>query len=74
MLEVLGDKYEFSQCALSGKAAVNLEHATGFPSSTIHRLLGYGMEGFKHNKEVKLPTDIVILDELSMVDAGLFYS
>lgn len=74
MLEILGDKYEFSQCALSGKAAVNLEHATGYPSSTIHRLLGFGFDGFKHNKEVKLPTDIVILDELSMVDATLFYS
>ena len=74
MLEVLGDRYEFSQCALSGKAAVNLEHATGYPSSTIHRLLGFGFEGFKHNKDIKLPTDIVILDELSMVDASLFYS
>lgn len=75
MVEVLGDHYQISQCALSGKAAVNLEHATNYPSSTIHRLLGYaGGEGFAHNKETKLDTDIVILDELSMVDAPLFYS
>lgn len=75
MVEVLGDHYKISQCALSGKAAVNLEHATNYPSSTIHRLLGYaGGEGFAHNKETKLDTDIVILDELSMVDAPLFYS
>lgn len=74
MIEILKDDYEISQCALSGKAAVNLEQATGYPSSTIHRLLGFGLDGFKHNKENKLITDIVILDELSMVDATLFYS
>ena len=74
MLEVFDGRYTFHQCALSGKAAVNLEHATGFPSSTIHRLLGQVGKEFYHHSGNKLTTDIVILDELSMIDAKLFYS
>lgn len=74
MVEILKDKYDISQCALSGKAAVNLEHATGFPSYTIHRLLGFNSTGFQYGKDLKLPMDIIILDELSMVDAHVFCS
>jgi len=43
-------------------------------SSTIHRLLGYipnSLE-FKYNAENKLPTDILLVDEASMVSLLLF--
>ena len=66
--------YEYKQCALSGKAAQNLAGITGKKGSTIHRLLGYGEGGFSYNERNKLPTDVVILDEISMVDIDIFYS
>ena len=73
MLSVLGQDYTFAQCALSGKAGVNMSHVTGVEGYTIHRLLGYQPRvGFTHNYDKQLEYDIIILDELSMVDAPLF--
>lgn len=66
--------YFIGQCALSGRASVNLTMATGMDGQTIHRLLGYNPAfGYAYNKNSQLPYDIIILDEISMVDAGLFY-
>lgn len=66
--------YFIGQCALSGRAGVNLTMATGMDGQTIHRLLGYNPAfGYAYNKNSQLPYDIIILDEISMVDAGLFY-
>lgn len=66
--------YNFKQCALSGKASVNLTDITGEEGYTIHRLLGVNPEtgGFSHDKYNTLDTDLVILDEGSMVDIPLF--
>ena len=66
--------YNFKQCALSGKASVNLTDITGEEGYTIHRLLGVNPEtgGFSHDKYNTLDTDLVILDEGSMVDVPLF--
>lgn len=66
--------YEYKQCALSGKAAQNLAGITGKDGSTIHRLLGYEGMGFRYNEKNKLPADVVILDEISMVDIDIFYA
>lgn len=72
MLAVLGESYTFAQCALSGKASVNMMHVTGTEGYTIHRLLGYNpKDGFRHGIDNPLPYDIIILDEFSMVDAEL---
>ena len=66
--------YSFAQTALSGKASVNLTDVTGKEGYTIHRLLGYNpVNGFTYNRENKLESEIIILDELSMVDGSLFY-
>lgn len=74
MLEVIGDKYEFSQTALSGRASCNMSDVTGMEGFTIHRLLGFNpLEGFMYDKENKLPVDGVILDEGSMVGLDIFY-
>ena len=66
--------YNFKQCALSGKASVNLTDITGEEGYTIHRLLGVNPEtgGFSHDEYNTLDTDLVILDEGSMVDVPLF--
>ena len=73
MLKVL-DGYSSAQCALSGKASVNLTEITGQEGYTIHRLLGYNpQDGYGINKDNPLEEDIIILDELSMVDESLFY-
>jgi len=66
--------YLYAQCALSGKASQNLALVTGKDGSTIHRLLGFSprLNGFFYNARNKLPFDIIIIDEISMVDARLF--
>ena len=74
MTRVLNKSYSIAQCALSGRASVNLTMATGLEGQTIHRLLGYNpMDGFIYSKKNHMPYNVIILDELSMVDANLFY-
>lgn len=76
MLEAFGGNYTFAQTALSGRASGNLTDVTGEEGYTIHRLLGVDPETgkFMHNSKHQLPTDIIILDELSMIGAEIFYS
>ncbi len=60
-------------CAPTGKAAKRLSEATGYPASTIHRLLKFdGKQWFFHRAR-PLPVDALIVDEMSMVDLLLFY-
>lgn len=72
VLEAKG--YVYAQCALSGKASNNLTIVTGKDGKTIHRLLSYNaIDGkFLYNQNNPLPYDIIIVDEISMVDARLF--
>ncbi len=59
----------------TGRAAKRLSEATGQPARTIHRLLGYAPgEGFLFNEDYPLDVDMLIIDEASMLDLGLFYS
>ena len=75
ILACLDEDYKFEQCALSGRASSNLFDITGKDGKTIHRLLGYKPEcGYKYNEENQIKTNMVILDEASMVDANLFNS
>ena len=73
MLACTDDGYDFKQCALSGKASANLTDVTGVEGSTIHSLLRYdSVTGdFMVNEHNPLDTDLVILDEGSMVDMEL---
>lgn len=65
-------------CAPTGRAANRLSELTGRKASTIHRLLEVDYTGgavrFIHNEKNLLPFDVIILDEMSMVDAKLFQS
>lgn len=78
ILEILKN-YSYAQCALSGRASSRMTEITGKTGYTIHRLLGYpnkeqgNKNNFKYHDENKLPFNIIILDEISMVDANLFY-
>ncbi len=71
-----GMRLEF--CAPTGRAAKRLSQSTGSDAKTIHRLLGFEAHGdkmqFKYNRNNTLPCDVVIVDELSMVDASVMYS
>lgn len=57
-------------CAPTGRAAKRLSHLTGFPATTIHSLLGY-RQGEGYNKK-KIDTDVLIIDEGSMMEQVLF--
>ena len=57
----------------TGRAAKVLHENTNEPASTIHRGLGYvPPNSWAYNEYQKLHTDVVIVDEFSMVDIWLF--
>ncbi len=67
--------------APTGRAAKRMTEATGFEARTIHRMLelngalsgeGTGKAHFERNQDNPLETDVVIIDEMSMVDVQLF--
>ena len=59
--------------APTGKAAKRLEQVTGRRAQTIHRLLGYNGEEWRHNAENPIDADVVLTDEVSMADTALMY-
>ncbi|MBQ9143221.1 MAG: ATP-dependent RecD-like DNA helicase [Lachnospiraceae bacterium] len=73
--------YDIYLAAPTGRAAKRMTEATGFEARTIHRMLE--LNGtlsddnkksirFEKNAENPLETDVVIIDEMSMVDLQLF--
>ena len=60
--------------APTGRAAKRMHQSTGVQAKTIHRLLEYDpvSGGFKKNELEPLKTDVIILDEASMIDIMLF--
>ncbi len=67
-------------CAPTGRAAKRLTEVTGREASTIHRLLGAGIDPhtgklfFAKDESDPLRADAVIVDEMSMVDVQLLGS
>ena len=63
-------------CAPTGRAAKRLSEATGEEAKTIHRLLDLdykdGKGFFTYNDQTRLPVDVIIVDEMSMVDEYVF--
>jgi exodeoxyribonuclease V alpha subunit len=58
--------------APTGRAAKRLAEATGMPAATLHRLLQSAPDGsFAVCEENKLKTDVLLVDEASMLDARL---
>ncbi|GAW65506.1 ATPase AAA [Geoanaerobacter pelophilus] len=60
-------------CAPTGRAAKRLTESTGLEAKTVHRLLEFDPKSFdfKRNRENPLETDLVVIDESSMVDIVL---
>ena len=78
LYDQMGIRYMLA--APTGRAAKRLTEVTGQEASTIHRLLGAGIDPhtgelfFSKNEEDPLKTDAVIVDEMSMVDVLLLHS
>ena len=65
--------------APTGRAAKRMSETTGFEARTIHRMLELnggmdGAAGFERNETNPLETDVIIIDEMSMVDITLMNS
>ena len=65
--------------APTGRAAKRMSETTGFEARTIHRMLELnggvdGAVGFERNEQNPLETDVVIIDEMSMVDISLMHA
>lgn len=73
---------EILLAAPTGRAAKRMTETTGYEARTIHRLLEISrMSGdleskllFERNEENPLETDVIIIDEMSMVDIALMNS
>ncbi len=64
--------------APTGRAAKRMSETTGVEARTIHRMLevnggAEGNAGFERNEDNPLETDVIIIDEMSMVDVSLMY-
>jgi exodeoxyribonuclease V alpha subunit len=58
--------------APTGRAAKRMEEATGFPAATLHRALELKPAGRAgRDADNPLPSDLVVVDEVSMLDALL---
>lgn len=65
--------------APTGRAAKRMSETTGFEARTIHRMLEVnggveGTGGFERNEKNPLETDVIIIDEMSMVDITLMHA
>ncbi|MCY4106769.1 MAG: ATP-dependent RecD-like DNA helicase [Chloroflexi bacterium] len=66
----------YSLAAPTGRAAKRMEESTGAKASTIHRLLSFGYEQGRwrprFHEDHPLESDVVVIDETSMMDIQLF--
>ncbi len=66
-------KLRLMLCAPTGRAAKRMAELSGMEAKTIHRMLAYepGTNQFRHNARHPLETDVLIVDETSMIDIQL---
>ena len=66
-------KLRLMLCAPTGRAAKRMMELSGMEAKTIHRLLAYepGTGRFRHDARNPLETDVLIVDESSMIDIQL---
>jgi exodeoxyribonuclease V alpha subunit len=68
--------YKITLATPTGKSALRMSEVCGMEARTIHRTLEINFKDktFVHNKENPLETNVVIVDETSMIDLHLFNS
>jgi exodeoxyribonuclease V alpha subunit len=81
LLLALSGKQRIALAAPTGKAAARLQEAVreapmlgDLTASTLHRLLGWRPDSrsrFRHHRDNRLPYDVVVVDETSMVSLTL---
>lgn len=64
--------YQVSAAALSAKAAQRITEATGCKATTIHRMLGWNGKNFNYSYDIRHPSDVIFIDEGSMINAPIF--
>lgn len=66
-------EFKVRLAAPTGRAAKRMEETCNFPAQTIHRMLDFNPQNGKFNRNLANPldTDVVIIDEISMVDTPL---
>lgn len=71
--ELLNKEAMILLCAPTGRASRRMSESTGYPALTIHKAVGLvGEEGEEEwNTLEKMPDDLIIADEFSMVDMYL---
>ena len=67
---------EMLLCAPTGRAAKRMSEATGHEAKTIHRLLEVDPQsgGFRKDQDNPLDTDLLVVDEASMIDVPLMHA
>lgn len=72
---------EIELAAPTGRAAKRMEEATGHKAQTIHRLLGINFvnensrnQTFEKDEDNPIESDVIIIDESSMIDILLMHS
>ena len=70
---------EIFLAAPTGRAAKRMSETTGFEARTVHRMLelnggAEGSGGFERDESNPLESDVIIVDEMSMVDISLMCS
>jgi len=72
LLNSIGKKVTLT--APTGRAAKRMGEVSGVEAKTIHRLLGWNPEtsSFIHNEMNPIKSDVIIIDEASMMDITLF--
>lgn len=75
MITLLKEKYkgDIICTAFSGMASNRIKKTTGIDSKTIHSLIGFKKDGYTYNRENKLPYEIILIDESSMINTKIFY-
>lgn len=77
MLRMEAAEVTYALCAPTGRAASRMEEVIDRPASTIHRLLEYQFNDdtsylhFERNSTNPLEAQVVVVDEVSMLDAPL---
>lgn len=69
--DILGEEADILMVAPTGRAAKRAKESTGLPASTCHKCLEYNGVRFNRNRDNPLETDVLVIDESSMIDAPL---